>query len=84
MVETTSTPAPETRGQRYRQRKRAGSIIVPVEVNAQAAAGLAELGVIDPDGPRDREAIKDGLALLIVAVSEDGLVITDDWIDEQQ
>ncbi len=53
------------RSRAYRQRRRTGSVVVPVEVGADVQKALIDAYLVDPDVPVNRAAITDGVSLLL-------------------
>ena len=53
------------RSRAYRQRRRAGTVIVPVEVGADAQKAMVGAGLINSEAPLDRAAIADGILVLL-------------------
>ena len=53
------------RSRAYRQRRRTGSVIVPIEVDSRTQKSWIDAYLVDPDVPVDRAAIADGVGLLL-------------------
>ena len=49
----------------YRQRRRSGTVIVPIEVGPDAQKALLDAYLIDPAEPFDRTAIAGGVMVLL-------------------
>ena len=58
------------RSRAYRDRKRAGSVIVQIKVDADVRQALVDAYLIDPDVPVDRAAITDGVGLLLAFLKD--------------
>ena len=64
------------RSRAYRQRKRAGSVIVPIEVGVDVQKALVDAYLIDPDVPLDRAAISDGIGVLLEFLRDGEITVT--------
>ena len=53
------------RSRAYRQRRRNGAVVVPVEVSAEVQQAMLDAHLIDPDIPPGRAAIADGIGVLL-------------------
>ena len=57
------------RSRAYRQRRRDGTVIVPVEVSAAEQKALLDAHLIDPAEPFDRTAITGGIMVLLSSLA---------------
>ena len=62
------------RSRAYRQRRRNGAVVVPVEVSAEVQQALVDAYLIDPDMPSGRAAIANGIGVLLEFL-KDGEII---------
>ena len=69
------------RSRRYRERRRDNTPLISIEIDAPILKGLVSLGFIAADDSRDRDCIEDGLIMLMQAVSEGGVTISEEWIE---
>ena len=53
------------RSRAYRQRRRNGAVIVPIEVDSRTQKALIDAYLVDLDVPVDRAAITAGVSLLL-------------------
>ena len=69
------------RSRRYRERKRDNTPLISIEIDKPALQGLIGLGFVAADDSRDSDCIKDGVFMLMQAVAEDCVTISDEWIE---
>ena len=80
----TDQPLPTSaaeRSRRYRERRRAGVHLINFEIDAPTLKGLIALGFVAADDSRNRDCIEDGISMLMQAVSEGGVTISEEWIE---
>ena len=80
MTQETAFSSSASRSRRYRQRRREGVFVVPVEVGAPALNGLVRYGLIDADNVT-RDEISFALEILLDAVSKGAIDLDENWID---
>ena len=68
---------PAERSRTYRQRRRQGAIVVPVEIQPDFAQALADHAFLGPDELSDRAKLAEALELLLVMLELDAIEI--DW-----
>ncbi len=75
MVEQPTTSPSATRAQRYRERQRAGALVVPLDVSASDVAGLVAYGLVEDLHVDDRAGIAKGIQALLFALSHGAIEI---------
>ena len=80
MTERAHLSASALRSRRYRQRRREGAFVVPVEVGVPALNGLVRYGLIDADNVT-RDEISFALEILLDAASKGAIDLNETWID---
>ena len=80
MASQTATSSSVERSRRYRQRKREGAILVPVETSAGAIDGLVRHGLLDQTDIGDRDKIGNAIALILEGLSKNAVSFEPSWV----
>ena len=67
------------RSKLYRERRKAGEVVVQVEVSVPAIAGLVKCGLLDQDDVT-RNAIVLALGILLDGISKGAIDFDENWI----
>ena len=62
--------SPTARAQRHRDRRRRGAVVVPLEIEREAAVALANFGIINEGEIADRAKLKEAIELLLFCLGE--------------
>ncbi len=81
MVERLNPSPSAARAQRYRERRRAGALVVPLDVAASDIAGLVAYGLIEKGHAADRTEIAIGIQILLHALSQDAIEVDFNKLD---
>jgi len=79
MTEHTD-PSSSARSKRYRERKKDGEMVVRLEVDTAARAGLVRYGLLAPGDAGKRAEVAGAIKLLLDGISRRGLGFTTDWM----
>ena len=74
--------SPAERSRRYRERKRDNVYLVTIEVDEALLDGLVSYNFVLKEERQDREGIEDGLAILMKAVTDRGIGLRAEWIEQ--
>ena len=61
------------RSRAYRERRRSGVVVVPIEVSADAQKALVDAGIVTGDVPLDQAVIADGIWVLLSCLMDGAL-----------
>ena len=80
MTEQSSPSSSAARSLRYRARKRDNVHLITVTVDEALLNGLVSYGFVHEADSEDRDCIENGLELLMCAVAEGGIDVSEEWI----
>ena len=81
MIDQPIPTSAAERSRAYRERKRDNVHLITIEVDAPLLQGLNSLGFVHIDESQDHDIIQDGVFMLMQAVAEGGVSISDNWIE---
>ena len=79
MTEHTD-PSSSARSKRYRERKKDGEMVVRLEVDAAARAGLVRCGFVAPGDADSRDEIAKAVEMLLDGMARNCLAFATGWV----